>query len=149
MADKESKDTTKKTEKKSTDEKEVKNIKNKKKEDNQTQTITGLGENVEAILVYLIPILGFIFSLMKDRKVSKNAKFCYNQAGTIWLVNIILNVISSFIGTFMSPIRWVSYPLTVVLFIFSLIALIKAYNGERYEIPIISDISKSIWGELD
>lgn len=120
-----------------------------KKEEEQTKTITGLEEKYEVILVYLVSILGFIFSLMKDNKVSKNMKFNYNQAGTIWIVSIVCSFATNFGGYFMAPIRWVSYPITAVLLIFKIIALAKAYNGERYEIPVIADISKSIWGGED
>lgn len=120
-----------------------------KKDEEKTSTITGLEEKYEVILVYLISILGFIFSLLKDRKVSKNMRFNYNQAGTIWIVSIVCNVVTNFGGYFMAPIRWVSYPISLVLFVFTIIALVKAYNGEKYEIPIIADLSKSIWGKED
>lgn len=116
------------------------------KEEDKTSTITGLEEKYEVILVYLISILGFIFSLMKDKNISKDMKFNYNQAGTIWIVSIVCNFVTRFGGYFMAPIRWVSYPISVILFVFTIIALVKSYNGERYEIPFIADLSKSIWG---
>lgn len=143
MAEKETKSTKKSTKK----EVEVKT--KTTKEEEKTSTITGLEERYEVILVYIISILGFIFSLMKDKKVSKNMKFNYNQAGTIWIVSIICSLITNFGGYFMAPIRWASYPISVILFVFTIIALVKAYNGERYEVPVIADLSKSIWGKED
>lgn len=137
----------KKTTKKDNEEKEELVKKTQTKKEEKTSTISGLDEKYEVILVYLISILGFIFSLMKDRKVSKNMRFNYNQAGTVWLVNIIFSLATTFSAFFIEPLRWISYPISLLLLIFSIIALIKAYNGERYEIPVIYDISKSIWGE--
>lgn len=113
----------------------------------ETRTITGLEEKYEVILVYIFSILGFIFSLMKDKRISKSMKFNYNQAGTMWLVSIILNVVLNFGGVFINPLKFMSYPISIILFVFSLVAMIKAYNGENYKIPVIADISKSIWGE--
>lgn len=143
MAEKETKSAKKTTKKDITIKEET------KKEEEKTSTITGLEERYEVILVYIISILGFIFALMKDKKVSKNMRFNYNQAGTIWIVNIVCNLITNFGGYFMAPIRWASYPISIILFVFTIIALVKAYNGERYEIPVIADLSKSIWGKED
>ena len=42
------------------------------------KTFTGIDFVGEVILVYLVPILGFIFSFMDDSKYSKRAKFLYN-----------------------------------------------------------------------
>lgn len=131
-------------------EKETKKTTTKKtttKKVEETRTITGLEEKYEVILVYIFSILGFIFSLMKYEKISKSMKFNYNQAGTMWLVSIILNVVLNFGGVFINPLKFMSYPISIILFVFSLVAMIKAYNGENYKIPVIADISKSIWGE--
>lgn len=142
MAEKETKSTKKSTKKEVT-------LKNETKNEEKTSTITGLEERYEVILVYIISILGFIFSFLKDNKVSSDMRFHYNQSGTLWIVNIVCNIGIRFSGYFISPIRWTIYPITTILFIFSIIALVKAYNGERYEIPVIADLSKSIWGKED
>ena len=55
-------------------------------------TVTGLEEKWEVFLVYIIGILGFIFSFMKYDYLSKNIKFQYRQAGTIWLVNMVFSI---------------------------------------------------------
>lgn len=150
MAEKETKSTKKSTKKEVEVKPKTTKEENKTEtEENKTSTITGLEEKYEVILVYIISILGFIFSLMKDKNISKNMKFNYNQAGTIWIASIVCNLITSFGGYFMAPIKWISYPISVILFVFTIIALVKAYNGERYEIPFIADLSKSIWGKED
>ena len=55
-------------------------------------TVTGLEEKWEVFLVYIIGILGFIFSFMKYDYLTKNIKFQYRQAGTIWLVNMLFSI---------------------------------------------------------
>lgn len=122
-------------------------VKEETKKEEKTSTITGLEEKYEIILIYIISILGFIFSLMKDKKVSKTMRFHYNQAGTLWLVNVIFNIAFNIASNFVGIFAFVSYPISVVLFIFTIMALVKGFNGEKYEIPVINDISKSIWGK--
>ncbi len=110
------------------------------------KTITGLEEKYEALLVYLLPLLGLIFSFMKEKNVSENVKFYYNQSGTICIINIALSVISvatSFIlkGLISSIVQIIS----IIIFVFVIISIVKAFKNEKYEIPVISDLTKSIW----
>ena len=74
-----------------TKKKEVKKTVNKK-EDND-KTITGLELKWEVVLVYVISILGFIFSFMKNEKVSKNARFHYKQSGTLFIISLGVSII--------------------------------------------------------
>lgn len=129
--------------------------KEKKEEEKKTnssetnETITGMAPEKEGILVYLIPLLGLIFSVMKDKKVCELAKFNYNQAGTIFLINVCLSLILGVASNFVSFLGLLSYPISIVLLVFSIMALVKTYNGEKYEIPLVSDLSKSIWGSKE
>ena len=81
---------------------------------------------------------------MRDEKVSKDMRFHYNQAATIWIVSMIINIISR-IGSSFPVIGFICWPLSMVLFIFTIIALVKACNDEKYEVPLINDLSKAIW----
>lgn len=115
---------------------------NKKKE-----TITGLSKQTEPILVYLISLLGLIFSFMKD-KVDKEIRWVYNQAGAVFITNIGLSFAASILG-FIPFLGLVIVPVVclaeIAVFVFTIIALVKAYNGEHYEIPLISQLAKTIW----
>lgn len=128
------------TEKKKIDEKENKNAEENK------NTITGMVPEKEGILIYLIPLLGLIFSVVKDDRVCSLARFNYNQSGTIFIINICASIGFGILSNLVSFFSLLSYPISLVLFVFSIIAIVKTYNGEKYEIPLISDISKSIWG---
>ena len=97
---------------------------------NKKETITGLSIKGEAILVYLIPLLGFIFSFLKD-KVNKEARWIYNQAGAVWLSSMIISVAGLIVA--IVPIVGIVFSvmlkiLSVVLFVFLIIALVKAYE---------------------
>ena len=115
---------------------------NKKKE-----TITGLSKQTEPILVYLIPLLGLIFSFMKD-KVDKEVRWVYNQAGALFITSVGLSLVASIFG-FIPFIGLVIVPVVllanIAVFVFMIIALVKAYNGEHYEIPLVSQLAKAIW----
>ena len=107
-------------------------------------TVTGLEEKWEVFLVYIIGILGFIFSFMKYDYLSKN-----RQAGTIWLVNMVFSI-AKIILAYTINIAFIGYifnMLSLVLWVFSIITIVKAFSNETYEIPVIADLSKKIFGE--
>ena len=109
-------------------------------------TVTGLEEKREVFLDYIIEILG---SFMKYDYLSSNIKFQYRQAGTIWLVNMIFSI-AKIILAYTINIAFIGYifnMLSLVLWVFSIITIVKAFSNETYEIPVIADLSKKIFGE--
>ena len=111
------------------------------------RTITGLEYKWEVLLVYLLPILGLIFSCMKDKKISDTVKFQYNQSGTMFILLFGLNVISKFFDNMigLALISLVAQIFSIVIFIFAIVTIVYAFNNKKYEMPIVSDLSKSIW----
>ena len=110
------------------------------------KSIMGLEYKWEILLVYLIGILGFIFSFMKDKKVDPDVKFQYNQSGTIFIISLGLSIVSRmFRYTFGFLISYAIGVVQLLLFVFAIITIIKAFNDETYEIPVIGNIAKSIW----
>lgn len=114
---------------------------------NKKETITGLSKTTEPILVYLISLLGLIFSFMKD-EVDDEVRWTYNQAGAIFMINAGVCIIAStaiiipILGILIAIVGWM---LSVAIFVFTIIAIIKACNGEHYEIPLVSNFAKMIW----
>ena len=110
------------------------------------ETITGISKQYEPILIYLVSLLGFIFSFLKD-EVDKEVRWVYNQAGAIFIVYMGVGVISSSIV--IPVIGWVigicAWMVEVAVLVFAIIAIVKACQGEHYEIPLISDLAKAIW----
>ena len=106
----------------------------------------GLEFKWEVLIVYLVSIIGFVFSFMKDKEVDEDVKLQYNQAGVIFIINTILTIVSRSTYSFgLWYISSVAGIIELVIFIFALIAVIKAFSNESYEMPIISNIAKSIW----
>ena len=110
-------------------------------------TVTVLEEKWEVFLVFIINLLGFIFAFMKYDYLSEDIKFHYKQSGTIWLVNVIINIATSILGGIIGTgiLMYVSSCISIILLVFIIITIVKAFEGTRYEIPVISDLAKAIW----
>lgn len=106
------------------------------------KTFTGIDFVGEVILCYLVSVLGFVFSFMEESKYSKRAKFLYNQTGALFIVQICLSPLCAipFLGLLFMALQ-------TVIFVFAIIALIKATQGEDYKIPGIYDLGQAIWGK--
>ena len=142
------KEETKKTTTKK-DTKVVKEVKEETKKDkNEGKTISGLSFKGEVILVYIISVVGFVFALMKNSPASKEIRFHYNQSGTLWIINIASSIIFSILGNFIPVSGLLNYAVSIVLLVFSIMTIVKAYNGEEnYKIPVVSDLAESIFGK--
>jgi len=111
--------------------------------DNPKQkAIFGLDENIASLLCYLIVwITGIIIYLLE--KENKMVKFHALQSVLVFLP---LNILYWILGY----IFWwsgIGYILTmivgIVMFVLWIVLMIKAYQGERYKLPIVGDIADS------
>ena len=106
------------------------------------KTFTGIDMVGETILVYLVSILGFIFSFMDETKYGKRAKFLYNQAGALFICQAVIAPLC------LIPILGYMFAAAnVVLFIFVVITIIKGCQGEDFRIPGVYDLGELIWGK--
>lgn len=127
---------------------------------NKKQTITGLELKYEALLVYLLSFLGFIFSFMKDEKVSEDARFHYKQSGAIFIIYVALWIVISIINAFGLAMAFASFGLSAIflgiidillglvelsIFALSIITIVKAFYNEKFEIPVINKLANFIW----
>ena len=110
------------------------------------ETITGIDKRYEPILIYLVSLLGFIFSFLKD-EVDKEVRWIYNQAGAIFIVYMGVGVLTS--SVVIPVIGWIigicAWMVDVAVLVFTIIAIVKACQGEHYEIPLVSNLAKAIW----
>ncbi len=88
------------------------------------------------LLAYLISIVGAIL-LFVEKDATEEYKDHYRQAAVIFGLTVITSACASFI-----PFVGI---LSTLLFVASIVCGIKAYNGEDFKMPIISDIAKSIF----
>jgi uncharacterized membrane protein len=127
-----------------------------------SKTITGLELKWEVLLVYAISVLGFIFSFLKNEKVSKETRFHYNQAGATFIIYVGIAIIDSILTALSIPlgiltlgvfsvILWiivaVLWLLEVAVIVFAVITVVKAFHNEKFEIPIVNNLAKMIWKE--
>lgn len=110
---------------------------------------TGLTPNISSMLCYICaPITSIIFLLIE--KDNKDVKFHAWQGtffgGAVIGLNIALNILgvlfghlADFLGTlilsFILPVIWLA---VTVLWV---VCLVKAYQGERWKIPVIGDMA--------
>jgi len=108
------------------------------------KTSLGLDENVEALLTYLVGwITGIIFLVLE--KKSKFVRFHAMQSTITFLGFTVLSIILipldfiPFIGVLISLIDWI---IGIVAFIIWIICMIKAYQGEKFKLPIAGNLAE-------
>ena len=105
-----------------------------------SSTNTGLDPKVSALLAYLLSIVGGIvfYAISKDSYV----KFHAMQSILFWVASAIIYAILfaiSFAVFYLSFITWI---IEVGLFAVWVLLMIKAYQGEKYKLPIIGDMAE-------
>lgn len=102
------------------------------------KTSLGMEENVEALLCYLAGwITGLVFFLLE--KESKFVKFHAMQSIVTFLVLTLLGFFAGaipFIGWMIAILIW---PLNLILWI---LLMVKAYQGEKFKLPVIGDFAE-------
>ncbi len=110
------------------------------------KTSMGLDENVAGALCYVLGFLtGIVFYVME--KDSKFVKFHAVQSIAVFLPLMVLNwIISSMLWSFsfsmMGLIGIISSIISLVALILWIILILKAYQGEKYKLPIVGDIAE-------
>lgn len=111
-------------------------------ESSLNQSSTGLDANLAAALCY-IPIVAIIFLI--SEKTSTFVKFHALQSLGLLVGSIVLSIGLSIFG--MIPVLgWLTLLLSpllfIGLFILWLVALVKAFQGVRWKMPVIGDIAE-------
>lgn len=104
-------------------------------------TESGLDQNVAALLSYVLGwITGLVFFLIE--KENEYVRFHAMQSivvfGAISIVSIILSVLS-WATYFFAVISWLVWAASVVIWI---VCMVKAYQGERFKLPLAGDIAE-------
>ena len=109
----------------------------KKKSSN---TSLEIDENLEALLTYILGwVTGIIFLV-----VEKKSKFVRFHAAQSLVVFLPLNILVWIFG-FIPIVGWPLAMLTeLAIFILWIILMIKAYQGEEWEVPIAGEYARKI-----
>ena len=115
----------------------------------------GMAENVAGLLCYLLGwVTGIIFLLIDKRPfVRFHAAQSIVVFGGLHVISIVVGII--FGGGLMMMGRWGAFGLAWVLYsLIKLVALVlwillmvKAYQGEKFQVPVAAGIAKSLAGK--
>lgn len=107
---------------------------------------SGLSENAAGGLAYITIVPAIVFLVMEPYNKSSYIRFHAWQCiflSAAWIVlNIAIRIIASLMS-FLSLIAYGLYPLVALaMLILWIMVLIKAFNGERFKLPIIGDLAE-------
>ena len=110
-----------------------------------TATAGGMTDNVAGMLAYFTIIPAIIFLVMepynRNRFIRFHAWQCLFFAGALFILHAALSIL-----TFVPVLALITVPLHVLVslggFIFWIIVLIKANQGEMYKLPVIGDLAE-------
>ena len=102
------------------------------------KTSLSMEENIEGALCYILTwVTGLVFLLLE--KDNDFVRFHARQSILTFLPLTVLGFIIGwipFIGWFIGGLIW------LLTFILWLVLMIKAYQGERFKLPIVGDIAE-------
>ena len=114
---------------------------------------SGLSEPAAACLSYVLGwITGIIFYLIDHRPyVRFHAAQSIVTFGGLHLLRIVLGIIFG-VGWFMGPVHWGTFGIGILIisclglvtFVLWIVCMIKAYQGERFMVPIAGDIAVNL-----
>jgi uncharacterized membrane protein len=113
-------------------------------------TQSGLSENVAGLLCYLLGwVTGLIFFLTDKRPfVRFHAAQSIVVFGGLMVIRIVLTMlfVSSGLAGFSMGLGLV-WLVSVVGFVLWILLMVKAYQGERFRIPLAADLADQIFGK--
>jgi uncharacterized membrane protein len=98
----------------------------------------GLDENVASAATYVLGwVTGIVFILLE--KDNKTVRFHAMQSILTFLPLTIIIWFFTWVFWMMYFLVWIIY---ILMFIIWLVLMIKAYQGEKYKLPIVGDIAE-------
>lgn len=104
-----------------------------------------MNKKTKSIIGYIIPICAIIF--LSQKETDKRTKFHNAQAIVITIAYIILAAVLGIIAS-VTGIGLISRLAYVAWIVFIILGIVKANSEENPELPLIGDITKSIFGKV-
>lgn len=112
--------------------------------------LPGIAYNVAGLLCYILwPVASILFLLVGPYNKNKFVRFHAFQAAFLGLAGIVaaiaLQILTSILalipllGWIVGSLVWIAYGITLLVLVILLV--VKAYNGERYSVPVIGDLA--------
>ena len=106
---------------------------------------SGLSESAASGLAYVTIIPAIIFLIVEPYSKNLNVRFHSWQSIFLTIAYVVIRIALIVVGM-MPFIGFVTWPLSMVIglgfFILWLVVLIKAFNGQRFKIPVIGDLAE-------
>ena len=111
----------------------------------------GLSSNAAAAISYITFIPAVIFLVVEPYNRDRFVRFHAWQCIALTIVAVGLSIIFTVLGLMSFHLLWwlmmlIRLAIRLILFVFWLIALIKASQGQWYKIPIVGDLAVSLAG---
>ena len=95
-----------------------------------TKTSMGLDENIGGALAYVLGFLTGVLFLLLEKK-SEFVRFHAMQSTIVFLAVLVISLIP-FFGWLIAALSWILW----------LFLIFKAYQGEKFKLPVIGDIAE-------
>jgi uncharacterized membrane protein len=114
-------------------------------------TAPGLAENMASALCYALMVLtGVLFLVLEPYNRNRNIRFHAFQAIFAWIAAIVLWIGASIIVVALLPIPFIGAMFGAILhgglalgfFIVWLVLMYKAYNNERWVLPVVGPLAE-------
>lgn len=100
---------------------------------------SGLSDNVAGLLAYVTFIPAVIFLLIEPYSQNRTLRFHSFQSIFLAVASIVLQVALTMIPI----IGWTLLPFVgLAIFVMAVVAAIKAYQGQKWKIPVIGDLAE-------
>ena len=100
-----------------------------------TRSSTGLDTNLAGALCYLLGVLSGIVFLIVEKE-DQTVRFHAYQSTAAFGLLLVLSAASGFVPFVGWIVGVIAAPLTLVLWLF---LMVKAFQGERYELPVVGE----------
>lgn len=94
-------------------------------------------DNLMAALSYIWIVAVIMLVTKKD---SDFVQFHAKQGLVLFIASVVLGILS-FLLFFLAFIAWIGY---LVIFVAAVLGFIKAYQGERYRLPVVADLADKL-----
>jgi len=105
-----------------------------------TSQTSGLPSNIGGLLSYIV-IIAIVFLIIEPMKNDKFIRFHAFQSIFYWIAVIVIFML---IGLVMPLSVWILiyWPLRLLSFILMIFLMFKAYNNEKFKLPVIGDLAE-------
>jgi uncharacterized membrane protein len=104
----------------------------------EARSSTGMEANVAGLLCYLLGVITGIVFLVLERQ-SSFVRFHAVQSTVTFGSILVIQAFAGFIPMIGGMVVFVLGPLSLLLWI---LLMVKAYQGERYKLPVVGDIAE-------